>query len=93
MYSYLIFPIIEGIDIDIAARSLGGVIEDSELRAHEEALPVETHPIVLRTNLCPLLTIEAVVEIGGVATSHETTIAGRTEITVDTQPNLFRGER
>lgn len=59
--------ILEVIYIDIASCLLGGIVEDAELGAHEEAAIVEHHAIVLCANLRPLLTIETVEEIGCIA--------------------------
>ena len=81
------------VNIDISARFLGGVAEEAELGSHEEATPVETEPIVLCSNLRPLLAIEAIEEVGAICTTHTTASAlPWTEIGIDAEV-YFRGAR
>ena len=82
------------VNIDISAQFLGGVAEEAELGSHEEATPVETEPIVLCTNLRPLLAVEAVGEVGAVGTSHDASAFALswTEIGIDAEV-YFRGAR
>lgn len=79
--------VMEGIDIHIPAFLLRGIVEYAELTAHEESLPVETQGVVGGTNLRPLLTIHAIVEIGGIPS----VTTGRAEVCIDAQMDAGGG--
>ena len=63
------------VNIDISACFFGGIAEEAELGAHEEATPVETEAIVLGADAGPLLTVEAVVEVGAVGSAHKSALS------------------
>ena len=77
--------IVEAVHVDVAAGSLGGIAEDAELAAHEEAAVVEHAAVALGAYLLPPLAVEAVVEVGGI-------VVARLEVGRDSQVEV-RGER
>ena len=74
--------ILEGIHIYITAGLLGCVVKDGKLGAHEEAAVIEHHPVILSTDLLPFLAIQTVKEVSCI-------MMPRTEISIDTQPDLL----
>ena len=75
--------IVKAIDVNIASKALGGIVEDGKLGAHEETLPVEAQ-LVVATQLCPLRTVGAIIEL-----CH---VAPYVEVGIDAQPEDGRGE-
>ena len=78
--------ILEPVYIYISAFICGGVVEDGELGAHEESLPVESCDVV-RADLVPLLFVEAVVAFDLIL------CRARTEVSLDTEIDSLLLER
>ena len=62
----------------------GGIAEYGKLGSHEKLLPVKTHSVVVRSYLCPLLTIKAVVEVCSILSAT----LSWTEVCVNAKPYL-----
>ena len=61
-YLFLFTLVLEEIYVNVSAGLFGCIVEDAELRTHEETTIVEHPAVVLCTNLHPLPAIEAVKE-------------------------------
>ena len=85
----LFLVVLELIDVDKAAGLFCSVTEETELCTHEEAAPVEAEGIIGGSELCPLVAIEAIVEVGGISTAAFC----RPEVGIDAQPQLRFAER
>ena len=77
------YMIVKAIDVNIASKALGGIVEDGKLGTHEETLPVEAQ-LVVATQLCPLLAVGAIIEL-----CH---VASYVEVGIDAQPEDGRSE-
>ena len=85
--------VVKLVDIDISACLFRGIAEEAKLGAHEEATPVEAQTIVLGADPGPLLTVEAIVEVGAVCSTHaaHARALSWTEVGIDAEVD-FRGE-
>ena len=79
-YLFLFTLVLEEIYVNVSTGLFGCIVEDAELRTHKQTTIVEHHAVVLCTNLHPLPAIEAVKEVGCIASA---TLTG-TEFAVQT---------